>query len=61
MSAALQAQNSNFRVLDLPILQVARLVLEEVVRFLKTRSAVPDKRPLPRFQTVNGRFVFDHE
>ena len=49
------------KALDLPIPQVTHLVLEEVARLLKARPSAPHERPLPRFQTVNGRFVFDHE
>ena len=49
------------KALDLPIPQVTHLVLEEVARLLKTRYPPPHERPLPRFQTINGRFVFDHE
>ena len=47
--------------LSLPIPQVTHLVLEEVRRIMETRPDMPKHRPLPRFQTVNGRFVFDHE
>ncbi len=47
--------------LSLPIPQVTHLVLEEVRRIMDTRPDTPKNRPLPRFQTVNGRFVFDHE
>ena len=47
--------------LSLPIPQVTHLVLEEVRRIMDTRPDTPKNRPVPRFQTVNGRFVFDHE
>ncbi len=46
--------------LTLPIPQVTHLVLEMVGEQIKHPSANGD-RPVPRFQTIHGRFVFDEE